>query len=188
MSVGLMSSIIDKKVIKNQTIKFNKRFANGEQYLTLTPSFDIIEEGKQFYWQQRDVFNIILPIIELIKQKYPKATNNELYGTSGLVNSLVPIQRAYNAIKNAGIERLKMYPTLIIEDGSIDIDALEEEGLAPGKIIVYRQGAQQPSTLKTDMVSETYLQQQEESIMRDFQAIVNAFMTRLEMKYAKVSV
>ena len=63
MSVGLMSSMIDKKVIKNQTIKFNKRFANGEQYLTLTPSFDIIEEGKKFYWQQRDVFNIILPII-----------------------------------------------------------------------------------------------------------------------------
>ena len=179
--------MVDKKIIKKQTMKFNKRFANGDQNLILTPVYEIIEEGKQYYWQQKDIFNIILPIVELIKQKYSKVTDSELYGTNGLVSMLVPIQKAYNTIKNAGIQRIKMLPVLCVEDGSIDTDSVEEEGLAPGKVLVYRQGAEAPKTLNIDMVSETYLQQQEESIMRDFQAIVNAFMGRMEIKYGKIS-
>ena len=184
--VGL-TELIDSKIVKKNTMLFNRRFAEGEQYLKLSPTFEIIEEGKAFYWQERNVFNIILPIIEMLKQKYPKITKNELYGVKGLVSMLVPIQRAYNAIKNAGIEKIKMTPVLVVEDGSIDIDNVEEEGLAPGKILVYRQGAQQPSTLRVDTVSETFLQQQEESVMRDFQAIINAFMSKMELKYGVVT-
>ena len=184
--VGL-TELIDSKIVKKNTMLFNRRFAEGEQYLKLSPTFEIIEEGKAFYWQERNVFNIILPIIEMLKQKYPKITKNELYGVKGLVSMLVPIQRAYNTIKNAGIEKIKMTPVLVVEDGSIDIDNVEEEGLAPGKIIVYRQGAQQPNTLRVDTVSETFLQQQEESIMRDFQAIINAFMGKMELKYVAVT-
>lgn len=184
--VGL-TELIDSKIVKKNTMLFNRRFAEGEQYLKLSPTFEIIEEGKAFYWQERNVFNIILPIIEMLKQKYPKMTKNELYGVKGLVSMLVPIQRAYNAIKNAGIEKIKMTPITVVEDGSIDVDSLEEEGLAPGKILVYRQGAQQPSTLRVDTVSETFLQQQEESVMRDFQAIINAFMSKMELKYGVVT-
>lgn len=175
----------EKKYLKSQTIKFHKQFAEGKQYLKLSIAGDIIEEPVQYFWQERSVFNIIMPIIEMIKQKYPKVTNNELYGQQGLVSMLVPIQRAYNVIKNAGIEKIKMLPTLVVEDGSVDIDNLEEEGLAPGKVLVYRQGAQQPNIMKVDTISETYLQQQEESMMRDFQAIINAFMNKMEVKYAK---
>ena len=182
-----LTELIDSKIIKKNTMLFNRRFAEGEQYLKLSPTFEIIEEGKAFYWQERSVFNIVLPIVEMLKQKYPKITKNELYGVKGLVSMLVPIQRAYNAIKNAGIEKIKMTPVLVVEDGSIDIDNVEEEGLAPGKVLVYRQGAQQPNTLRVDTVSETFLQQQEESVMRDFQAIINAFMGKMELKYGVVT-
>ena len=33
---------------------------------------------------------------------------------------------------------------LLVEDGSIDLDALEENGLQDGKILVYRQGSHPP--------------------------------------------
>ena len=43
-------------------------------------------------------------------------------------------------------------PILCVEDGSVDTDELSEEGLAPGKIIIYRQGSSCPSFC-TDTVS-----------------------------------
>ena len=33
---------------------------------------------------------------------------------------------------------------MFVEDGSIDTDMIEEEGISPGQIIVYRQGANVP--------------------------------------------
>lgn len=36
---------------------------------------------------------------------------------------------------------------LCIEDGSVNIDAIEEKGLQDGKILVYRQGARPPFVL-----------------------------------------
>lgn len=36
---------------------------------------------------------------------------------------------------------------LCIEDGSVDIDKIEQEGLQDGKILVYRQGARPPFVL-----------------------------------------
>ena len=48
------------------------------------------------------------------------------------------------AIKN--LNDSKKQAMVIVEDGSIDVDSLEEEGLVPGKILVYRQGANTPTT------------------------------------------
>jgi hypothetical protein len=73
-------------------------------------------------------------------------SDDELYGRNGLVSLLVPYQKQYNDIKNnmtAYCNRIN-YEPLAVEDGSVDIDELEEEGLSPGKILVYRQGAQPP--------------------------------------------
>ena len=162
--VGL-TELIDSKIVKKNTMLFNRRFAEGEQYLKLSPTFEIIEEGKAFYWQERNVFNIILPIIEMLKQKYPKITKNELYGVKGLVSMLVPIQRAYNAIKNAGIEKIKMTPITVVEDGSIDVDSLEEEGLTPGKILVYRQGANTPTTETEEFNNYLYEAMKEQCLL-----------------------
>ncbi len=40
---------------------------------------------------------------------------------------------------------------LCVEDGSVDVDKLEEEGLKDGSILVYRQGAKPPFVLEVDM-------------------------------------
>jgi len=40
---------------------------------------------------------------------------------------------------------------LCVEDGSVDIDKIEEEGLKDSGILVYRQGAKLPIVLEVDM-------------------------------------
>ena len=63
-----------------------------------------------------------------------------------VIDRVIPIQRAYNTVKNRKHEflnRLSM-GVLTVEDGSVDIDNLEEEGLSPGKVLVYRQGSTPP--------------------------------------------
>lgn len=88
------------------------------------------------------------------------AQSGSFWGTS-VVERVIPVQRAYNAVKNRKHEymnRLSM-GVLAVEDGSVDIDNLEEEGLSPGKILVYRQGANMPSymsagNIPTDFTTE----------------------------------
>lgn len=66
-----------------------------------------------------------------------------------VINRLIPLQRAYNAVRNRKHEFLNRLSIGIIaaEDGSIDCDELVEEGLAPGKVLVYRQGSQAPQVM-----------------------------------------
>lgn len=180
-----LNDFIDKKLIKKQYKDFHKRFASGEQNIRITSNGVIEVIPNNYFWEEKEIYNIIFPIVEMIKEKYPQVTTNDIYGEKGLVSLLVPLQRAYNAIKNAGIQIIKSngYPTLCVEDGSVDIENIEEEGLAPGKVIVYRQGANAPTLMTHNNISETFLQQQEESIMRDYQAVINAFMSKMEKKY-----
>ena len=110
--------------------KFYKRFSLGEQYIFINPRGEIEEQSVCFYWQPREVYNKIFSLIML-------------------VSLLVPYQKQYNDIKNnmtAYCNRIN-YEPLAVEDGSVDIDNLEEEGLSPGKILVYRQGAQPPTQI-----------------------------------------
>lgn len=89
-----------------------------------------------------------------------------------LVERLIPIQRAYNAVKNRKHEflnRLSM-GVLTVEDGSIDIENLEDEGLSPGKVLVYRQGATPPQYMDTETLPSAFANE-EESLLSEFQAL-----------------
>lgn len=72
------------------------------------------------------------------------------FGAS-VIDRLIPIQRAYNAVRNRKHEFLNRLSlgVLTVEDGSVDIDELAEEGLQPGKVLVYRQGGKAPELLDT---------------------------------------
>lgn len=67
------------------------------------------------------------------------------WGTS-VIERCIPVQRAYNAVKNRKLEFLSRLSSgvLAVEEGSVDLDSLEDEGLAPGKILVYRSGTASP--------------------------------------------
>lgn len=89
-----------------------------------------------------------------------------------VINRLIPLQRAYNAVRNRKHEflnRLSM-GIVAVEDGSIDCDELAEEGLAPGKVIVYRQGTQAPQILDVGGMPAEF-SKEEEWIEKEFSYI-----------------
>jgi len=43
---------------------------------------------------------------------------------------------------------MKEINILCVEDGSVDVERLEQEGLHDGKVVIYRQGANPPFVLK----------------------------------------
>lgn len=89
-----------------------------------------------------------------------------------LIERMIPIQRAYNAVKNRKHEFLNRLTlgVLAVEDGSVDIENLEEEGLAPGKILVYRQGANVPKYLDNEHLP-TDFEKEEERLLEEFTAL-----------------
>ncbi|MCM1290293.1 MAG: hypothetical protein NC188_06540, partial [Corallococcus sp.] len=105
---------------------------------------------------------------------YPfvRQTSSEQAGCfwgTGVVERVIPVQRAYNAVKNRKHEflnRLSM-GVLTVEDGSVDTDSLEEEGLSPGKILVYRQGSQKPSLMDAGSVPAEF-SKEEDYLLQEF--------------------
>ncbi len=91
---------------------------------------------------------------------------------SSVADRLVPVQRAYNAVRNRKHEflnRLSM-GVLTVEDGSIDTDELAEEGLLPGKVLVYRQGGKAPEMLDCGKLPSEF-SEEEEWLEKEFFAI-----------------
>lgn len=86
-----------------------------------------------------------------------------------MISRLIPIQRAYNAVKNRKHEYINRLTlgVLAVEDGSVDIDNLEDEGLAPGKILVYRQGSNVPRFLGGEQVPSDF-EKEEERLLKEF--------------------
>lgn len=90
------------------------------------------------------------------------------FGTS-VTERIIPVQRAYNAVKNRKHEFMNRLAlgVLAVEDGSVDTDALEEEGLPPGKILVYRQGSTPPTMMSSGQVPIEFARE-EEKLLNEF--------------------
>ncbi len=90
------------------------------------------------------------------------------FGVS-IIERLIPVQRAFNAVKNRKHEflnRLSM-GVMTVEDGSIDVDDLTEDGLSPGKVLVYRQGAKAPEIM-ADMTMPSDFNEEENKLINEF--------------------
>lgn len=89
-----------------------------------------------------------------------------------IIQRLIPLQRTFNAIKNRKHEflnRLSM-GVLTVEDGSVDLDELEDEGLKPGKVLVYRNGANPPKYMQNDSIPFNFTTE-EEAILEEFASL-----------------
>ena len=104
--------------------------------------------------------------------KQVSSTISGCFWGGSVVERLIPVQRAYNAIKNRKHEFLNRISmgVLTVEDGSVDIDNLEEEGLSPGKILVYRQGANTPRYMTSNSVPVDFTRE-EERLLDEFTTI-----------------
>lgn len=90
------------------------------------------------------------------------------FGTS-IIERLIPVQKAFNAVKNRKHEflnRLSM-GIMTVEDGSIDVDDLTEEGLSPGKVLVYRQGSKAPEIMD-DITMPSDFNEEENKLINEF--------------------
>lgn len=90
------------------------------------------------------------------------------FGTS-VVERIIPVQRAYNTVKNRKHEFMNRMAVgvMAVEDGSVDTDSLEEEGLPPGKVVVYRHGSTPPIMLSPTQVPSEF-SREEEKLLNEF--------------------
>ena len=167
--------------------QFNRRYAAGEQNLYIDKeTHKILEKEKNYYWQRTVVYNKILPMIESLSAKInmdQKMFDKIIYGVNGFVERLIPYQSAYNDAMNHRLEDLNKLRnrSVFVEDGSVDVDELTEEGEAPGKIIIYRQGSTAPQIEQfksNDIVYQDVL----DDMMNEMQNIYKHFLS-LYSKY-----
>lgn len=90
------------------------------------------------------------------------------FGTS-VVDRMIPLQRAYNAVRNRKHEFLNRLSTgvIAVEDGSVDAEELAEDGLYPGKVLVYRRGSEKPGFLDGGSIPAEF-EKEEERLSGEF--------------------
>lgn len=108
-----------------------------------------------------------LPFVRQVGIEQPS-----LFWGSCIIERIIPVQRAYNAVKNRKHEFLNRIAmgVMTVEDGSVDLDNLEDEGLSPGKILVYRQGSNAPRMLASESVP-TDFNAEEDRLNNEFLSI-----------------
>ena len=166
---GLATKLIettkhDSAIVLEKYVKPNENYPNGR--LIIIAGETLVYDGEMPYLNGVDG-----------KREFPfvrQICNEEVgnfWGVS-MINRLIPIQRAYNAVKNRKQEYLNRLTlgVLTVEDGSVDIDNLEEEGLAPGKILVYRQGSNAPQFLGGEQVPSDF-EKEEARLLDEFYSL-----------------
>jgi len=125
------------------------------------------------------------PFIKQISIKNP----NCFFGSS-VIERIIPVQRSYNAVKNRKHEYLNRLSMgiLTVEDGSVDYENLEEEGLCPGKVLVYRQGSTAPKIMDNGTIPSDF-QEEEERLLSEFNQIsgVSDFMVNNKVNSTNIS-
>lgn len=114
------------------------------------------------------------------ERDYPfiKQTSIQLAGSffgASVIDRMIPLQRAYNAVKNRKHEFLNRISmgTVAVEDGSVDVDELCEDGLTPGKVIVYRQGGKPPEMLTLGTIPNGFAEE-EKNLLDEFSKVSGA--------------
>ena len=114
---------------------------------------------------------------------------SSFYGIS-LIERLIPVQRAYNAVKNRKHEFLNRLAlgVMTVEDGSVDTDNLEEEGLSPGKVLIYRQGSPAPRMMAAGSVPSEF-RDEEDRLLSEFITLsgVSDFVTKSNLPAVNIS-
>lgn len=154
----------DSAIVIERYVRPNSEYPNGR--LTIIAGEQLVYDdalpfmvGKD---RQRD-----FPFVRQTSIEEPGC----FWGTS-VIERLIPVQRAFNAVKNRKhefINRLSL-GVLSVEDGSVDLDNLEDEGLCPGKVLVYRQGSNQPKYLESESLPSG-LSDEENSLLDEFNKI-----------------
>ncbi len=162
--------------------KPNKQNPNGR--LTIVAGGKLLYDGELPYIND-DLHNRTFPFIKQISNYLP----GSFFGVS-VVDRLIPIQRAYNAVRNRKHEFFNraVMNVLAVEDGSIDTDELEIDGLSPGKVLVYRQGSKVPEIMQNPKETLDF-DTEEERLLQEFKTVsgVSDMMSESYAQYTSMS-
>lgn len=165
-----MNSSMAKKLKKDQVLVIEKYIKPTVEYpngrLIIVAGDKLIYIGELPYINKSENLRGF-PFIKQTSIPSP----NCFWGNS-IIERCIPVQRAFNAVKNRKHEymnRLTM-GVLAVEDGSMDIENLEEEGLSPGKVLIYRQGANIPKMLSSDSLPIDF-KSEEDALLNEFVSI-----------------
>ena len=162
--------------------KPSKAYPHGR--LTVVAGGKLLYDGELPYVND-ELSNRTFPFVKQISNYMP----GSFFGVS-VVDRLIPVQRAYNAVRNRKHEffNRSVMNVLAVEDGSIDTDELEIEGLSPGKVLVYRQGSKIPEIMQNPKQTIDF-DTEEERILQEFKSIsgVSDMMTDSYAQYTSMS-
>jgi len=152
---------LDSAIVLERYTKPSSEHPNGE--LAIVAGNNLLYHG-ELPFRLGDDGGFMLPFIKQDAQINPGC----FYGIS-MIERAIPIQRAYNAVKNRKHEFMNRIAmgVLAVEDGSVDTENLEAEGLSPGKILVYRQGATPPSFMNPGTIPAEF-NREEDKLLSEF--------------------
>ena len=169
-------------VVIERYIRPDKSLPNGR--LTIVAGGKLLFDGELPYLND-ELNGRTFPFVKQISNYMPGC----FFGVS-VVDRLIPLQRAYNAVRNRKHEYFNrtVMNVLAVEDGSVDTDALEVEGLSPGKVLVYRQGSKMPEIMQNPK-SVLDFDAEEERLLSEFKIIsgVSDMMTSSVAQYTNMS-
>ncbi len=151
----------DSEILIERYVRPNGTYPEGR--LEIVAGDELLYEGPLPY-RNGERGERVLPFIR--QTCIPLA--GAFFGTS-VVDRMIPLQRAYNAVRNRKHEflnRLSM-GVLTVEDGSVDAEELAADGLCPGKVLVYRQGSPAPAFLDCGAIPDEF-EKEEERIANEF--------------------
>ena len=185
----------DAHINKISNIELNNHCVLIERYIRPTSEYPngrltIVAGGKLLFDDELPYINNELgtrtfPFVKQVSNCLP----GNFFGTS-VVDRLIPLQRAYNAVRNRKHEYFNrsVMNVLAVEDGSVDTDALELEGLSPGKVLVYRQGSKIPEIMQNPKLNIDF-EKEEERLLGELKTVsgVSDMMAEGTANYTNMS-
>ena len=151
-------------VLIERYVKPTKNYPNGR--LTIVAGGKLLFDGDLPYIND-ELNTRTFPFVKQISNYMP----GSFFGVS-VVDRLIPVQRAYNAVRNRKHEYFNraVMNVLAVEDGSIDTEELEIDGLSPGKVLVYRQGSKVPEIMQNPKQTVDF-DAEEERLLTEFKSV-----------------
>lgn len=169
-------------VLIERYVRPSKNLPNGR--LTVVAGGKLLFDGELPYLND-ELQGRTFPFVKQISNYMP----GSFFGVS-VVDRLIPVQRAYNAVRNRKHEYFNrtVMNVLAVEDGSVDTDSLEIEGLSPGKVLVYRQGSKMPELMQNPKANIDF-EAEENRLLDEFKTIsgVSDMMTKSVAQYTNMS-
>ncbi len=169
-------------VVIERYVRPTKNRPNGR--LTIVAGDKLLFDGDLPYIND-ELGGRTFPFVKQVSNYIP----GSFFGVS-VIERLIPLQRAYNAVRNRKHEYFNrsVMNVLAVEDGSIDTDSLEIDGLSPGKVLVYRQGSKIPEIMQEPNCNLNF-EEEEERLLGEFKTVsgVSDIMSDSYSQYTNMS-